>query len=312
MLFGVVVLVIALYFSVQDFVQDRESSLSGKSLYFNDTRVLPFSHLLCQRVTLSVESSSLPYTASVNVLKSPPTLLRQPDLNFEVQPQSREGYVNYKFHFYRGSNVDASACRLSGASTSDATFYMLKGDKEFEDLIKSKSSNSENKFEVSEDCQEDNTVHNFTADSEDFYHLVFFSPANVLKGINASFTIGQVQYSIDEENVLSRCSITSEAQSCSANVPVQATTTILSSAWSNYNGTVYKNKLKSSCSPRPWMIFVVSLSSALGIIILVVVMASILYLCTACRRSRPARTEPEVPGDKTPLVRDQPQDKMIN
>ena len=130
-LFAAVGLVIALYFYVQYIVQVGQSSLLGKSLYFNDTRVLPFSHLLCQRVTLC-QCCSFPYTASVNVLRSPPTLSRQPDLNFEVQPQSREGYVNYKFHFYRGSNVDASACRLSGASTSDATFYMLKGDKEFE------------------------------------------------------------------------------------------------------------------------------------------------------------------------------------
>jgi len=309
-LFGVVVLVVALYFCVQDFVKDRESSLSGNSLYFNDTRVLPFSHLLCQRVTLSADSSSLPYTATIVVLKSPPILSKQPDLNIVDQPQSRIGYVNYKFHFYSGSAVDASACRLSDTSTSDASFYMLKGDKEFEDLIKSKDSTSENKFEVSEDCQGgNNTVRRFTADAEDFYHLVFFSPANVLEGIDATLTIGQIQYSIDEGDILSQCSISSEAQSCSASVPVQASTTLLSSTWSNFNGTTYENKLNSACSLRSWMIFVVSLSSALGIIFVVIVMACVLYVCVACKRSTSSRMEADVPGDKTPLVRDKPQDK---
>ena len=308
--FAILIVVIAFYFSLQYFIEDKESSSGGTTFYPNDTRLLSYLHPLCQGMTLSIGKDKYSYVASIYVLKSVPTLVKQPNFNFVAQPNSSNGYVDYKFHFYPGTDLNVSACDFLNSSTA-VTFYMLEGDAEFNELVHSKVSKSKNKFEISENCEQGNiTSHRFKVVSEDIYHLVFYTEESSLKGINASLTISQVQHNISRDDVISSCSVITAGEPCSVGVPFTASATLLTFTSAATNWVPYDDNLMFSCTSRIWMGLVISLGSTLLIVILILLIAGILYACIACTR-RPTSNSYH-PGDKTPLMRETPQKRTVS
>ncbi len=302
--FIIIVVVIAFYYSLQNYAKDESTRAGGIILFPEDTRTL-LRPTLCEKLTLSIKKSSNRYTASITVLKSTPSLSKQPSFDFVTQPSnSSGGYVDYQFHFYSGSEVGVSACRMT-SSNSQVTFYFLKN-KDFNEWVKSKSFKITNKFEVSEDCQQQgsNTSHNYSAEETDHYHLVFSSSLNSLGGINSSFTITQVQYGPRQSgDILSNCSVTDKEKPCTVNVPVSAASSLLSYTHASLNTTTWtshENTLMVSCSTRRWLIFVISLGATVTIVVLILLTVAILSAVIACRNKREVLQDD--PDLRTPLV----------
>lgn len=157
-------------------------------------------------------------------------------------------------------------------------------------------------------------------ESEGDYHLVFLSGVYYgdINELKISFIIDPVHYEVSEDLVIASCTVGTDNNPCSVNVPLTGATALLT-FMPNDNERIDwmydRASLMASCSSRRiWMIVVVSIAAIVGCVVLIILFgAGLHFLFKCCRKKRQTvhastiedtiRTYPP-PMDRTPLIKD--------
>ena len=242
-----------------------------------DTRLLDYT-VFCQALTVEFSNPSLNIGPSVlYVLNSLPTLTDTDCFSFcrkEVLNNSNE-YYEWNLHFYSGSVVEVTGCTYGNGS---AKYYLIKGNKGFDDWKLNSQSNSAiiSSFKIDTTC----TTGKYKVKEEDQYFLVFQSVAPEAISLSMNITFIRKKYAVDEDQYHDKQYFDTSSFS-SVQTPINRRSYVLLVYGNSSDSPEYWNTLQLdvnvNCEPRIWFYVVVTVGP-----VVLTLLCLVCILCCAC------------------------------
>ena len=297
------VIILSVRYTASDYTAD-----DGLQYAPTDTRIIPVSNALCQGLQLRITDTQPGYTATLTMLNSRPQLTGHEMFSFtEELPQFSYDYEYYYYYFYMypGSTFTVSACLSSG---SNANFYLIKGNSRFRswqnDFFRPKD-----RFQFGA-CPSGNVTHTYHVNKEDYYYLILYS-TTYSDQARTYMSFSRTRYEDSNGTYSDRCTLsTSElSPTCSIGVPVSGKTAYLTITPDEDTVIDWANdriSLNTSCSPRVWMYFMITLLIVAGLaaVLVPLVICIILRLRKGNKSTTTSATTASAPAetDSAPLV----------
>ena len=259
-----------------------------------DTRLVSFSSLFCESITLS--SSSTSTEATIYLVKETPPLELSNSFTVEESfhlPGREFGYLNYFLH--PNSSFSMFACGTS--FTSNNQFHVIKGKSGFIDWMQLPRWNSISTifYRLGFGCGTLTSSPYRTTDANEYY-FAFFNPGNQPLEINARMSLYRYQYSLSNLTAdLPNCTAT-DSGDCTVSVPLNSYSSAII-VTDVPQSVDWKEKIDISwtCNIRPWPIIVLVL-----IAVFIILMVSALIAVFVVGQHFARLTKP-VGGTGSPL-----------
>lgn len=276
-----------------------------------DTAIISFSHPFCDKLTLHSPDhpvADFPIISTIYLLDQKPLLGKEHfSTVYRESVLPLHEYEFWRLYLYPGSSVSYSACNIEPNTEPWGTFYLVKGDKNYERWKSDHPDSYVHKQSIETACAENNnSTFTYEADSEDHYYLIVKCEVSTQPTLAITFTFNRLLYDTSNSSILSECSITlndSLSLSCHVDVPLSSKAIALLELETLVPDLVDWDAnivVDVKCGPRAWLYALIALSSVIFVVLLVVVSAVIYLFC--CRR-RKSTTEPQdTANEDTSLV----------
>lgn len=244
-----------------------------------DMVIVSYSNKFCDALSIKGSSTTDLVTSTLYLLNRTPLTTRKELISFTREPTLYNSYQYWMFHLLPSSAIQLTAC-ISNTGAGPTTFYLVKGASNF---AKRKFKYPLINKQVNEMCPGGSNSHvflNYATNAEDQYYLIFESKYYTTS-LKLTFNITQVLYNITEDMMVANCSVVLSSDSCRLPVPLTSSTTALLALQPQQGSAVdweANNSVHVHCSARVWFYVVVCLLGALGIILVILTVASILYI----------------------------------
>ena len=226
-----------------------------------DTRLVSFSSLFCESITLS--SSSTSTAATIYLVKETPPLEQSNSFTVEESfhlSRRQFGYLNYYLH--PNSSFSMFACSQSVSSNNQ--FHVIRGKSGFIDWMQFPrwNSNSTILYRLGFTCGT-MTMSPYKTTVGNEYYFAFYNPGSLQLQISARMSVLRYQYSLSNHTRgLPNCTATAN-DDCSVSIPFNSYSSalIVTDVPQSVN---WKEKIDIAwtCNPRPWPIIVIVLIAA--------------------------------------------------
>ena len=286
----IIVLSVSLSIRYNDYDTDSDTAFAP-----GDTRILSYSSVFCDGLTMSGDDS-----ATLYLLRSTPPL-SGPSRNFSATFETYNPADSYKYLYYYlhpGSKMEMTYC-LSG-TTGSLTFALIKGKSNFHSWEDDgDGSHTLTRFTVNNDCSSGPPQSfSYVFTSGDTYYFVFdnlqLSPVN----LDATLALNRTEYLPNEVSIYDSCSIFYNDE-CSVSVPYQSGYVALLEV--NSEDTVgFDSNLHYawSCNPRVWIYVLIVLLPLLFVFITTLVVLTICII-NVRKQSQKYATLPTVATETT-------------
>lgn len=228
-----------------------------------DTSVIPYNYRLCQGLTLTSNFDTKNPSASLFLLKTPPTLngsesfLIQREIDLDEATSNETWAVN----LYPGSNVSVLVC--GGELHLPVVFYVIKGSDNY-----SRWSDDPNvKYSIlSKTISGCVDISYDVSESDEYYLIVYQSNTTIGSSLNVTLKFFQTKYTYTSSSIAASCAINSSLIYCSLGVPMSSGY----SALLLVNETTQWGQPESigvNCNPRVWVYVMATLAIALFLIL---------------------------------------------
>lgn len=266
----------------------------GQDYAPTDTRIIPITNSLCQGAKLTMQASTITsfghYNVTLYTLDSHPKLTGSESFSVTTQPNLYSEYKYYYYYMYPGSNFYVSAC-LQDSVSQFATFYIIKGNKNFKKWIDEPYSHYKDRVSITAPCNGgSNNSYTYHVKSEDFYYLVFDVDDYSSASLNIYMSFYRTYYELGSSNsILDFCSETTDNywSSCSVNVRLSGSTTFLTVQPVQGTDINWLDGIDvdTSCSPRIWVYVMISLAVLVGVVSTLAVIVICVCVCV-CKKKR--------------------------
>lgn len=265
-----------------------------------DTRLLNYSPF-CQALTVAYKSKP-----SVNIgpsvlyaLNTKPMLTIVDSFNFQRSDilNNSHTYYEWDLHFYRGSDLQVSACINGNGS---AVHYLIKGKDGFNNWrFLSQMNSVVSNFTIDSNCS---SIHFNTAE-EDQYFLVFQIIKSDIQVVNITINISfsRTGYSVNNKAPLEQHRFSANG-SGSVQTPFDGRNYILlvygnlSKSPENWNSIASQLITDITCEPRIWLYAVIAVGAVLLLLLCIVCTACCVCVVCRCKRRKSSERSPLLQG----------------
>jgi hypothetical protein len=265
-----------------------------------DTRLLSYSPF-CQALTVTYSGSPRAVDIGASVLyalNTEPTLTSEDSFYFsrsEILNNSNT-YYEWDLHFYRGSEIQVSACINGNGS---AVYYLIKGKDGFSNWKFHSQTNSVlDSFRVESNCLSNNYS---KITEEDQYFLVIQRVESEIN-VTLNISVNRIGYSAKNEVEIKQSHFNA-SDSGSVQTPINLGSYILltygnsSRSPETWNTIASQFSTNISCEPRIWLYAVIAIGGALALLLCVVCFTC----CCVCAMRRCKKRKS---SELNPLLRD--------
>ena len=253
--------VLGLHFSV-----GSSFSNEGQSYGPTDTRLIPFSNILCQSLSLRTNSNgSREYNISFFMLPSKPQLFELENYTIS-ETIAAKLEQHYLFYMHSGSQIIVSACFVDNATVVPFTsLYIVKGVHGYNgEYLRSDIKSVVAKSDISYDCETSvQTSYYVEDDYDDFYYIIFHTSVlgNIpVLNLNVKMSLYRTHYAVFNDPITSSCTLstTSFGSMCSLNVPLSTKSYALLTIHPESSDVDRLDEvpLETHCEPRLWVYIV--------------------------------------------------------
>ena len=253
--------VLGLHFSV-----GSSFSNEGQSYGPTDTRLIPFSNILCQSLSLRTNSNgSREYNISFFMLPSKPQLFELENYTIS-ETIAAKLEQHYLFYMHSGSQIIVSACFVDNATVVPFTsLYIVKGVHGYNgEYLRSDIKSVVAKSDISYDCETSvQTSYYVEDDYDDFYYIIFHTGVlgNIpVLNLNVKMSLYRTRYAVFNDPITSSCTLSTASfgSMCSLNVPLSTKSYALLTIHPESSDVDRLDEvpLETHCEPRLWVYIV--------------------------------------------------------
>lgn len=250
---------------------------SGQSYSPIDSRLIPFSNIFCQSLSLQINyNGSNDYSISFLMLPSHPQLSEN-ERFFISEEVLAEVEQHYLLYLHSGSEVTASACFINSFSIVPFTsLYIIQGVDGYNGGYRKEDiKNVVAQSDIFRDCSQGNasSVH-YSVKEDDFYYVILHSSKHgtvPVLHVKLEMSLDLTHYGLNyyDDTIIESCSLSTlgKKSKCSLHVPLRTSTYALLTihpASSDLN-MLDKISLKTSCEQRYWVYIVPSILLTLAL-----------------------------------------------
>ena len=283
-----VILGLSLYFGFTSIISkdvtglDREYRLTDRVLY-------AYRGDFCESIlaTSTRAETNSNSNATLYMLKSRPPASEVERFNWSDKENLKtKQWYSWRFYLNTGSNVSFNACVSASGHSPSVTFYLVKGDSNYNAWQKSQFTDSAT-YLMTKDVSSCLAIPQYTIHGDDRYFFNFYSDEDYRIHLSVDYQFQRTVYHITPNNVIEKCFLSLNGHSsCSVGVPLSSRYTALLSLNTtppiNYTDGAY---VKLSCQPRNWFYAVVGVCGFIPIVFFI-----ILVLVCMCIRARRAKS----------------------
>ena len=171
-----------------------------------DTTLLGYSNKFCDRISNSWIWGR--GSSSDILLNAEPKNTKEELILFSATPLIFLEYDYWKFHLLPKSKIILTACRQFGDRA--ATFFLVKGVRNFGRWVHDKSSHYEKSFKVETYCSSSGSnnekVYEYTVHFDDQYYIIY-SNEHSYSTLQLTFNITKRLYTVSSDIVADNCSV---------------------------------------------------------------------------------------------------------
>ena len=271
----IIVVILTLILSLRS-SHSNTSNNHGSTYSSRDTAIVGYSNKFCDRLHIGGSGfSSGKVQLTLYLLKAEPTNTKQELISFSKNHYIDRGYEYWMFHLLPNSKITLTACTQSG---SIATFFLVKGIKNFGKWEGDRYSHYEKRLNINKHCpngESNNDIfYEYKVYSNDQYYLIYQNIYSY-STLHLTFNITQVLYTVSSDIVADNCSIPLNTyESCSMPVAYSSNYSKALLQLDPMQGSTIdweaNNVVNVKCHERAWLYAVICLFSATGVILLVV------------------------------------------